>query len=177
MLNVYHYKQAIIKTTKMNAYKLFVVVIFITLITPCSADELELHLTSYHFDESDDGDFNEFNIGAGYNYKFNTKTYAVIGAFNNSYDKLAVYAGAKWLPIHKKFFKAGVVGGVVTGYEDDTDANEVQPILLPEVQFHYKQFYLVSRFAPDLGGNSSAAITFSLGFILPGKSQDSFAAK
>lgn len=161
----------------MNINKLFVVIIFILLITPCKADELELHLTSYHFDEDDDDDFNESNYGAGYNYEFNSKTYAVIGAFNNTYDKLAVYAGAKWLPIKNKFFKAGVVGGVVTGYEDDTDANEVQPIILPEVQFHYRQFYLVSRFAPDLGDNSSAAITFSIGFILPGKSQDSFAAK
>lgn len=169
--------QTIVRIIKMNAKNLVVAIIFTLFISPCSADELELHVTSYHFDEHDDDDFNEFNIGAGYNYEFNSKTYAVIGAFNNSYDKLSVYAGAKWLPIDIKFFKAGIGGGVVTGYEDDTDANAVQPIIIPEIQFHYKQFFLASRFAPDLGENSSAAITFSIGFTLPGKSQDSFAAK
>ncbi len=169
--------QTLVTIIKMNTKNLAVVIIFTLLISPCWADELELHATSYHFDEHDDDDFNEFNIGAGYNYEFNSKTYAVIGAFNNSYDKLSVYVGAKWLPIDIKFFKAGFMAGLVTGYEDDTDANAVQPMIIPEIQFHYKQFFLASRVIPDFGENSTTAITFSIGFTLPGKSQDSFAAK
>ena len=141
--------------------------IIIMTITPCSADELELHLASYHINEDSDDSLNEFNIGAGYNYEIKPNIFAIIGAFNNSYDKLAIYTGAKWLPIEYKFIKAGLVGGVVTGYDDDTDAEEVQPTLIPEIQFHHKQFYIVSRISPDLGDNSSAAITFSIGYILP----------
>ena len=152
----------------MSIKNLLALILFIALISPCSADEVELHLASYHFDENRDDDFDEFNYGAGYNYQYNEDIYLILGAFNNSYGKGSVYAGGKWLPIEYKFFKAGVVGGVVTGYDDDTDANEVQPVILPEVQLHYKQFYLVSRYAPDFGGdNTSAAITFSIGYIFP----------
>ena len=104
-------------------------------------------------------------------------TFAIIGAFNNSYEKLSVYAGAKWLPINKRYFKAGFIGGLVTGYEDDTDANEVQPMIIPEMQIKYNNFYIASRIIPDFGDNSSTAITFSIGFGLPEKSNQSFAAK
>ncbi len=144
-----------------------ITLILLFLFFPCQAHEVEIHVTSYHFDESGDDDFNEVNIGAGYNYEIKPTIFAVAGAFNNSYEKLSIYAGAKWLPIEYKFIKLGVVGGVVTGYEDDTDANEVQPIIIPEVQLHYKKVYLVSRISPDVGDNSSVAITFSLGIILP----------
>ena len=159
----------------MDTSKLLVVIIFVILAIPCWADEVELHATSYHYSRSQN--LNEFNIGAGYNYEFNSKTYATIGAFNNSYDKVSVYAGAKWLPLKKRYFKAGFVAGVVTGYEDDTDANEVQPMIIPEVQFKYRNYYIASRIIPDFGDNSSTAITFSIGFVLPGQSQQRYAAK
>ena len=159
----------------MNTLKLFTVIILIALVTPCSADELELHLTSYHYSRSQD--LNESNFGAGYNYQLTPTTFAVIGAFNNSYDELSVYAGAKWLPIKKMNFKAGFVAGVVTGYDDDTDANEIQPMIIPEIQFKYRDFYLSSRIIPDFGDNSSTAITFSIGFGLPDRSQQTYAAK
>ncbi len=148
----------------MHTNKLLITMIFIALVSPCMADEIELHLTSYHYSRSQD--LNESNFGTGYNYKLSPKTYAIAGAFNNSYDKLSVYVGTKWLPIQKKFFKAGFVTGLVTGYEDDTDANEVQPMLIPEVQFNYKRYYIVSRIIPDFGDNSSTAVTFSVGFVL-----------
>lgn len=164
-----------LKTIVMDISKYFLAVIFLTFVTPCLSDdavlrdEVEVHLASYHFSESRDDDFEEFNYGAGYNFAFKENAYAVIGAFNNSYGKGSVYGGVKWIPIDKKFFKAGFVAGVVTGYDEDTDANEVQPIIIPEAQFHYKQLYLVTRIAPDLGDNSSAAITFSIGYRLPAK--------
>jgi hypothetical protein len=130
----------------------------------CNADELELHLTSYHINEDSDDNLNEFNIGAGYNYEFKPTIFLSFGAFNNSYEKLSVYAAAKWLPLEYKAIKAGLVGGFITGYDENTDANEIQPVVLPEIQFHFNQFYLVSRFAPDLGDNSSSAITLSIGY-------------
>ncbi len=137
---------------------------FFVFLSPSSADELELHITSYHFNEDSDDHLNEFNIGAGYNFEYTSKIFASFGAFNNSYEKLSIYAGVKWMPLEYKFIKAGLVGGVVTGYDEDTDANEIQPIIIPEIQLHYKQVFIASRFAPDLGDNSSSAITFSIGY-------------
>ena len=149
---------------QINNKHLYLAIFTIVFAVNCKADELELHATSYHFNRSEN--FNEFNIGAGYNYQYGEKTYAVVGAFNNSYDKFAIYAGAKWLPIKIKHFKAGFIAGAVTGYEDDTDANEVQPIIIPEFQIHYKQLFLASRIIPDFGDNSSTTITLSIGFTL-----------
>ena len=144
--------------------KFFLLLFFLSVYSICTADELELHLTSYHFNEDSDDNFNEFNIGAGYNYEMSSKIFASVGVFNNSYEKLSIYVAAKWLPLEYKFIKAGLVTGFVTGYDEDTDANENQPAIIPEIQFHYEQYYLVSRFAPDLGDNSSSAITLSIGY-------------
>jgi len=144
--------------------RVFLLLFFLSLHSFCFADELELHLISYHINEDSDDNLNEFNIGAGYNHEIKPKIFASFGAFNNSYEKLSIYAAAKWLPLEYKSIKAGLVGGFVTGYDEDTDANEVQPIIIPEVQFHFSQFYLVSRLAPDLGDNSSTALTFSIGY-------------
>ena len=127
--------------------------------------ELELHLTSYHFD--DDG-YEEDNYGLGISYNFRESWSVTGGVFNNSYDHTSVYAGIAYrynLCVSEEFVcSVGAIGGVVTGYEGYIDhAGEVWPIILPEFRLGYQQYFIKSRFFPDVGDNASAVITFSVG--------------
>jgi len=58
----------------------------------------------------------------------------------------------------------GAIGGVVTGYEDNIDhTGDLYPIILPEFKIGYQQYFLKSRFIPDVGDNASSVFTFSAG--------------
>ncbi|MGH1537140.1 MAG: hypothetical protein ACRBDX_03700 [Gammaproteobacteria bacterium] len=127
--------------------------------------ELELHLTSYHLD--DDG-YEEDNYGLGVAYYFKECWSATGGFFNNSYDDISIYVGVAYsydLCVSDKFVcSLGALGGLVTGYEDNIDhAGDLYPIILPELKLGYQQYFLKSRFIPDLGDNASAVLTLSMG--------------
>jgi len=58
----------------------------------------------------------------------------------------------------------GAVGGVATGYGDHVNgAGEVRLIFLPEFKLGYQRYFIKSRFFPETGSGTSAAITFSIG--------------
>lgn len=127
--------------------------------------EVELHLTSYHFD--DDG-YEEDNYGVGLSYFFKERWSATGGIFNNSYDDTSIYAGVAYsydLCASDEFLcTIGAFGGLVTGYEDNIDhAGDLYPIILPEVKFGYQKYFVKSRFIPDLGDNASSVLTLSVG--------------
>ena len=127
--------------------------------------EVELHLTSYHF--NDDG-YEEDNYGLGLSYFFKERWSATGGIFNNSYDDTSIYVGVAYtydLCASDKFAcTIGALGGVVTGYEDNIDhAGDLYPIILPEFKIGYQQYFLKSRFIPDFGDNASDVFTFSVG--------------
>jgi hypothetical protein len=142
-------------------FRLLILLACCSLITPAIGGELEVHMASKHFD--DNFDYNETNLGLGYSHDIFDSVQLTGGGFNNSYDTTSIYAGAKWLPLDFNVFRAGVVVGVVTGYEDHTDAKSVQPMILPEIQIGTDKIFLISRILPDLGDNSTAVVTFSLG--------------
>lgn len=130
--------------------------------------EVELHVTSYHFDNQ--SDFNTENFGIGLNYPIkNSEKYSFsVGTFDNSYDEQSFYLG---VTAQYDFCKseiwicsAGVIGGVITGYDDDVDgASAVQPVALPQFKIGYNGFTATTRFIPDLGDNSENVLTLSVG--------------
>ena len=145
-------------------------ILFLILLLVCgtaSAEnlEIELHLTSHHFD--DDG-FEEDNYGLGAAYYFRERWAVTGGGFNNSYDDTSLYLGLAYtydLCASDEFAcTIGAIGGVVTGYGDNVDnAGDIWPIILPEFRLGYQCYFIKSRFFPDVGDNSSAAFTFSVG--------------
>lgn len=145
-------------------------ILFVFLLFSCGVAiaenlELELHVTSYHFD--DDG-YEEDNYGLGVSYFFKERWSVTGGIFNNSYDDTSVYVGVAYTydlcASDEYACTIGAFGGVVTGYEDNIDhAGDLYPIILPEFKIGYQRYYLKSRFIPDLGNNASAVLTFSLG--------------
>jgi hypothetical protein len=130
--------------------------------------EVELHLTSLHFDNQ--SDFNTENFGIGINYPIKQSEHYSFsaGTFDNSYDEQSFYLG---VTAQYDFCKSeiwicsvGVIGGVITGYEDDVeDANPVQPVALPQFKIGYNGFTATTRFIPDLGENSENVLTLSIG--------------
>ena len=65
---------------------------------------------SYHFDRT--VHYNETNPG------LMLESHGVIvGGYVNSYGKSSTLAGGVWRPIEYGAFKAGVMGGLVTGYK------------------------------------------------------------
>ncbi len=127
--------------------------------------EVELHLTSYHFD--DDG-YEEDNYGLGLSYYFKQRWSVTGGGFNNSYDDVSFYVGVAYgydlCPSNVFACTIGAIGGIVTGYGDNIDnAGELWPIILPEFRLGYQDYFIKSRFIPDVGENSSAVFTFSVG--------------
>ena len=79
-----------------------------------SAEYLSLTLGSYHFDR--DKDYNERNLGIGYERHSGQWSF-LTGYYKNSYYKDTVYLMAGYLPLRYENWRAGVVGGLVTGYE------------------------------------------------------------
>lgn len=130
--------------------------------------EVEIHLTSYHFENQDD--FNTENFGVGFNYpiKQSERFSASVGVFDNSYDELSFYLGVTFqhdfCSSDTWICALGVIGGVITGYEDDVEgASSVQPVALPQFKLGYKSFTATTRFIPDLGENAENVLTFSVG--------------
>lgn len=144
---------------------LFVILLLVSGTAIAENLEVELHLTSFHFD--DDG-YEEDNYGLGAAYYFKERWAVSGGGFNNSYDDTSFYLGLVYtydLCASDEFAcTIGALGGLVTGYQDNIDhAGDLYPVILPEFKLGYQQYFLKSRFIPDLGENASAVFTFSLG--------------
>lgn len=84
---------------------------------------LDRNLASYHWDreETKKRDFNEVNPGLGIEYD-NGEWRGMLGQYLNSHRKNSNYALAGYTPYIKNTdygtFKAGLIGGAVTGYNE-----------------------------------------------------------
>ncbi len=58
----------------------------------------------------------------------------------------------------------GLIAGGVTGCDDNVSgAGEVRPVVVPEFKLGYRRYFIKSRFFPDTGSDTAAAITLSIG--------------
>ena len=127
--------------------------------------EIELHITSHHFSNS--SEFEEDNYGIGITHYFKDRWGVSAGGFNNSYDDTSLYLALTYtyeLCSGNITCAIGVIAGGVTGYEGNVSgAGEVRPIVVPEFKLGYRRYFMKSRFLPDTGNDTSAAITLSIG--------------
>jgi len=91
--------------------------LLLPLALPVNAQEIwtTAMIRSYHSDRS--AHFNEQNTGFGFEYKAKDEDQKVVaGAYNNSYNRLSIYAGKAWLPWSHGNWSAGAIYGLVSGY-------------------------------------------------------------
>ena len=128
---------------------------------------LQVNMASYHPSESDDEDYNEFNPGLGLEYHF--EHYFITGGFfQNSIDKISTYFGAgAERNILTEWFGLGVLGGVVTGYDDD---NGFSPRLaaIPYAYLQSGRTTIKAHYVPAVGDVDDDAIGFAVRFDLGG---------
>jgi hypothetical protein len=129
-----------------------------------SADEIIVHVGSYHQDDSyyhdgSQGTYNNFNPGIGYL----TDSCWTIGMYKNSYKELSVYAGKSWL------WNCGITGlkcggmlGVASGYRKYL-GHPVQPmgglVLKYDINEQYGVMLLGYPPAGDVEGLVHLALT------------------
>lgn len=127
--------------------------------------EIELHITSHHFSNS--SDFEEDNYGIGITHYFKDRWGISAGGFNNSYDDTSIYLALTYTYDFCSGITTcaiGLIAGGVTGYDDNVSgAGEVRPVVIPEFKLGHKRYFIKSRFFPDTGSDTAAAITLSIG--------------
>jgi len=79
------------------------------------ADEINIHLTSWHSDKS--YNYNKENYGIGYTVDDNKFQQTKFGFYNNSYNKISFYAAVN-LKFDLNKFRFGTMVGFVTGYDN-----------------------------------------------------------
>lgn len=126
---------------------------------------LQLNVASYHPNEDDDEDYNEFNPGVGLEYHMDGY-YLAGGFFENSIDKFSTYWGVGHeRTIGADWFGLGALGGIVTGYDSGVSPRLaiVPYILLKNGRTSLKTYYV-----PSVGDVDSDAIGFALRFDMGG---------
>jgi len=76
---------------------------------------LQLHGASHHVNAK--RTFNEANLGLGLRYQQSNTVSFQGGFYDNSVNKTTVYLLAQWEPLSLGSFRAGVFGGVASGYQ------------------------------------------------------------
>lgn len=132
-----------------------IVILSMLLVGHASADDnlyLTLPLGSYHSDRN--AGYNEHNRGVGIEYQ----SY-VAGYYKNSTHQDTFYAGYVWRPIDFGYVKAGILAGVVTGYQ-------VPLIAVPTINIGTDNYSVDLIFAPKIK-DSSAFVGASLRVKIP----------
>ena len=76
-------------------------------------------VASYHFDRSQN--YNERNLGFGFEYGVTRETRIVGGTYRNSVFQRSTYLGSAWTPLELGPTRAGLVLGAVDGYPGAND--------------------------------------------------------
>ena len=87
-------------------------------------------ITSHHFDRS--AGHNERNFGVGIEQDVRPGLRAVVGFYDNSFNRTTIYLGVAFMPLHIGDFSFGLVGALASGYSSD---RRFLPIALPVVQY------------------------------------------
>lgn len=90
-------------------------------------------LGSYHFDR--DTNYCETNPGIGVQYYFKDDAYITAGAYRNSPCNFAPYAMVGIETDTSKRIGAGIMGGLVGGYDSDEDFATAPVVAFPYVRF------------------------------------------
>ena len=127
---------------------------------------LQVNIASHHPGADKDDDFNEFNPGLGLEYHFEN-FFLAGGFFENSIDNFSTYWGAG----HERevlvdWFGMGVIGGIVTGYDDDDFSPRLAAV--PYIYLKTGGTSLKTYYVPAVGDVKEDAIGFAMRFDLGG---------
>ena len=126
---------------------------------------VQVNLASYHPGADSDDDFNEFNPGLGLEYHFEN-FFIAGGFFENSIDKVSTYWGAGTEhTIGADWFGLGVIGGVVTGYDDGFSPRLAA---VPYLFLKNRRTSLKIHYLPAVGEVEEDALGFALRIDLGG---------
>lgn len=126
---------------------------------------LQVNIASYHPNVSDDEDYNEFNPGLGLEYHFDN-FFITGGFFENSIDKFSTYFGAGVeRDYFTEWFGLGVLGGVVTGYDDGLSPRLAA---IPYAYLKSGRTTIKAHYVPAVGDVENDAIGFAVRFDLGG---------
>jgi len=87
-------------------------------------------ITSHHFDRS--AGHNERNFGVGIEQDVRPDLRAVVGFYDNSFNRMTTYIGVAFMPLHLGNFSFGLVGVLASGYGS---GGRFLPVALPVVQY------------------------------------------
>ena len=105
--------------------------------------------------------YNNVNPGLGLQHDINKDLRVLGGVYYNSYSRVTVYAGAGYQPWQYGIMRFGVMGGLVTNY----DNLKVPVMLLPAVSFEGSRFGIDILGFPTVGGRTGL-ITANLKYRL-----------
>jgi hypothetical protein len=126
---------------------------------------LQVNVASYHPNEDDDENYNEFNPGVGLEYHFDD-FYLAGGFFENSIDKTSTYWGVGHeRTIGTNWFGLGLLGGIVTGYDSGFSPRIAA---IPYMMFKTERVALKTYYVPAVGDVDSDAIGFAMRFDMNG---------
>lgn len=131
--------------------KRFIVATIFAALSPAAAAQWALSLggVSAHTKPG----HNAANAGIGLHYRASETWAAGAGAYYNSNYRMSTYALATWTPIGSGAVRAGLVGGLVTGYRVP-----VMPVLAPALVIEYRSFAATVFVIPPLSANNAVGV-------------------
>jgi len=99
---------------------------------------------SYHLNP--DKHFDDFNPGLGLECAVTPHWAATLGFYRNSLDRTSLYGGAIYTPefVHWSWFRLGLMGGLITGYDYGQygigSAKRIGPVLAPAALTQWRRF-------------------------------------
>jgi hypothetical protein len=133
------------------------------LVDPSPINELWINagMRSYHF--AKEQNFNNDNLGLGFEYAFNTVASLTIGEYANSLRNQTNYAGIYYHPIEFGPIKLGLVAGVLNGYPA-MNRGHYSPALLPTISAEYGWIGANLFFIPPVGNSTYSVLSAQLKF-------------
>lgn len=124
-------------------------------VRPVDRFSLVFETRSYHFG----GGYNNFNPGAGFEYRLNRTFHVGAGGYYNSIENFSAYALVGAETTGSKFFGVGGEVGIITGY-----AYPVIPAAMPYVRIGSREgrFNLKIDALPPLPGVTPALVTLQV---------------
>jgi hypothetical protein len=109
--------------------------------------------------------FNEFNPGIGFGYEFVDGIEARAGFYYNSFSSTSLYGGLNWHTSHDRLLSAGLMVGIVGGYNESfTGAgNEITLAAQPTLAVNITDYRMEFGYIPGLKDHQSDIITLSFG--------------
>lgn len=120
---------------------------------------VDVHGLSKHYGSSKS--YNEMNYGAGITVMRGGLGVSA-GAYKNSFNRISAYLSGRVMTRRYGNVRAGIEGGIVTGY-----VSGVSPMIVPVLSLYATDYVVLNmRYLPAIGGITPAVASLSIGIKL-----------